>query len=96
MKVRSVVTFMKQVLLNERDYRNIESSFEIPEKLKLLLYSSGFWNDIASDANIFDPISICIVFLELETCSMADFYAVFHFVRPHLREVAGIINAESL
>lgn len=84
-KVRSALTLIPHTILNECEARKIDPDFVLPPKLNQVLQDQDFWNGVQSMVKIFDPISICIGFIESDRSTMSDVYASFIYVRSVLK-----------
>lgn len=76
-KVIPAITLFQYPILNEREELGIDPKFELPADPANLLSSQQFWTNIQLSVNKFDPVSICVEFLESDTCTMGDVYACF-------------------
>lgn len=78
--VRPVHAYMNHVLMNERDSRKVSTKLELPKSLESIISERYFWKGFINASETFDPMCMCIVFLDSDTCSKADVYAAFLFV----------------
>lgn len=85
LKARPALTLMSHALLNEREQRQIDTTFNLHTKLDNILQQKSFWDSLSTLTDILNPISAALGFLESDTATMADVYASFIFVRRSLQ-----------
>jgi len=87
---------LPSVIENEKDEREIDSEFELPEGLAEKLVDGGFWRGIDSAISIMDPICKALGALEADASSMSTAYAAFVFVYVHLATVPGLATCRDV
>lgn len=94
LRVLPVMNLMSHVLLNEREQRNIDETFELTATFDDILKKPSFWKDFLVAVNSFYSMCACIGYLENDSCTFSDAYAAFIFVRAHVNQFDDLITYE--
>lgn len=87
LKCRAALTYIPYALNNEREWREIDSSFDISSKVQEFLNSSQFWSSIEDIVEVLEPVCVIIANLEAATSALSDVYACFVYLRGIFKDM---------
>ena len=88
-KVKLAITRLPSCVMNEKDERDIDETYELPSELAAVAIDPTFWKGVDRYIAIFDPICKCLGILESDTSTMATAYAAFVYVYVHIMKLVG-------
>ncbi|KAG1684526.1 hypothetical protein DVH05_011041 [Phytophthora capsici] len=86
-KVKWAITAVIAAVLNEKDERQIDESYELPADFVSTLMDGSFWRSVFENVTIFDTICQCIGILESTTSTLSTVYACFVYIYLHVGRV---------
>lgn len=79
-KVKLAITRLPSCVMNEKEERGIDETFELPSELAAVAVDPTFWKGVERCIAVFDPICKCLGILESDTSTMATAYAAFVYI----------------
>jgi hypothetical protein len=82
--VKRPISALPMTVMNEKEERSIDDSYELPAEFALTIASAQFWRDVNQSLSIFDPICKCLGVLESDSSTMSTTYACFIYIFIHI------------